>query len=74
MVVVNAFGDLLGGLYGTVPDDFPTAGRAELWAVVSALRVALPPLTIYVDCGEVGTGWHNGATWCCASDKANADL
>ena len=48
-VLVDESGKVIAGLYGPCPDAFPTSLRAELQAVVQMLRLALPPLTIWVD-------------------------
>ena len=74
VILLSVDGRLLGGLYGTVPDWFPSSGRAELWGVIHALRHALPPLTIYVDSAEVVSGWLAGEVATTASCNSNADL
>ena len=56
------------------PDAFPTSLRAELWAVLQMLQLALPPLRIYVDNKGVVDGWRRGRTWCCAASRPAADL
>ena len=74
VVVVGDCGLVIGGLYGTCPDHFPTSLRAELWALLQALRHARPPLTIWVDNAGVVDGLAKGRTWCCHSSRPAADL
>ena len=42
-VHVDHVGKILFGIYGTCTDLFPTALRAELWAIERILSMALPP-------------------------------
>ncbi len=65
---------MVHGIYGPCPDDFPSLLRAELWAVLQMLEMALPPLRIWVDNQGVVDGWHRGRAWCCASARPAADL
>ena len=51
-----------------------TIARAELHSVLVALRNALPPLSISVDCALVLTGLANGRKWCVYSGRPNADI
>ena len=48
--------------------------RAELRAVLEALRLAVPPLTLHTDNGLVVLGWQRGKQWCCSSDRDGADF
>jgi hypothetical protein len=73
-VLVDSDGQVIHGIYGPCPDAFPTSLRAELWAVLEMLRMALPPLRIWVDNKGVVDGWHRGRTWCCSSSRPAADL
>ena len=59
-VLVDNEADVIAGLYGTCPDPFPTAARAELRAVIHMLELALPPFTIWVDNKRVVDGWVRG--------------
>ena len=43
-VLVDDAGAIIGGLYGTCPDRYPTSLRAELWGVVQLLPLASLPL------------------------------
>ena len=45
-VMINNEGKVLGGIYGTGPDCFPTSLRAGLWGVLQTLRHGCPPLTL----------------------------
>ena len=51
--------------YGAVPDHdvFQTVAYAELYALVSALEVALPPTVFYTDCQYVFDGVQAGRLW-----------
>jgi len=73
-VLVNEDGQVIAGLYGPCPDLFPTSLRAELWAVIQLLHLALPPITIWVDNKGVVDGWARGRVWCCSSARPAADL
>ena len=73
-VLVNEAGLVIAGIYGPCPDAFPTSLRAELQAVIQMLKLALPPLTIWVDNKGVVDGWVKGKTWCCSSSRPAADL
>ena len=73
-VLVDDSGLVIGGLYGSRPDHYPTAFRAELRAVIELLMLAVPPLHIWTDNQAVVDGWHRGKAWCCASTRSAADL
>ena len=74
VVSVDNNGLITFGLYGTCPDDFPSAFRAELLAVERALAYACPPITIHVDNQQVINGIQRGEIWCCASARPAADI
>ena len=48
--------------------------RAELTAVLSVLRIAIPPLSIHVDNAQVVQGFIKGRGWCTNSKSCAADL
>lgn len=73
-VLVSSSGHVIEGLYGTCPDAFPSSLRAELWAVLQMLVIAIPPFTVWTDSAGVVDGWHRGRVWCCASCRPAADL
>ena len=73
-VLVDENGAVLHGIYGPCPDTFPDSARAELWAVLKMLEMALPPLQIWTDNQGVVDGWLRGPEWCCASSRPAADL
>jgi len=73
-VLVNSEAEVIAGFYGPCPDPFPTSLRAELMAVIQLFRMALPPVTIWVDNKGVVDGWTHGRAWCCASARPAADL
>ena len=55
-VTVDDNANIVYGLYGTCPDRFPTAFRAELLAVERVLAYAWPPVRIHIDNQEVING------------------
>ena len=61
-------------IYGPCDDAFPSSLRAELWAILHTLRMAIPPLTIWTDSEGVVERWSKGETWCCAACRLAADL
>ena len=61
-------------MYGPCPDVCPSAVRAELWAILSILRRAVPKLTIFTDNAEVVRGFANGAIFACRATRIGADL
>ena len=73
-VLVDHVGKILFGIYGTCTDIFPTALRAELWAIERILSMALPPLVVCVDNQGVIDGIIAGKDWCCSSRRPAADL
>ena len=73
-VMINEHGLVVGGIYGTCPNFFPSSLRAELWGVIQALRHALLPLTLWVDNSGVVDGFAKGREWCCHSGRQAADL
>jgi ribonuclease HI len=73
-ILVDAAGAVVHGIYGPCPDVFPSSLRAELWAVLKMLELALPPLQIWVDNQGVVDGWMRGRRWCCSSARPAADL
>ena len=73
-ILADEDGDVIAGLYGPCPDAFPSSLRAELWAVIHILTLAVPPLTVWVDNKTVVDGWGKGPEWCCDSSRPAADL
>ncbi len=75
-VVVLKHGELkiAWRMHGTCPDLYPSVLRAELTAVLNVLRVAMPPLRIYVDNAEVVSGFQRGEEWCLAPERDGGDL
>ncbi len=63
-----------GASYGSISDINPSVVRAELKAVLEALRIAVPPLRLHIDNGEVVQGWINGKTWCVDPSRDGAEL
>ena len=73
-VMVDNKGNILHGMYGPNPHQFPTAFNSELLAVIMALRRGIAPLTIHADNQAVIDGWIAGEAWTTASSKNSADL
>ena len=48
--------------------------RAELWAVLQALRLCSPPIQIHTDCAAVIQGLKKGSKRCGAADAKHADV
>ncbi len=61
-------------LYGTMSEVNPSIIRAELRAVLEALRIAMPPLRLHVDNAEVVQGWNGTKEWCTDPSRDGADL
>ena len=72
--VFSEEGELLWAVYGTCPDSYASAIRAELWGILGILRYALPPLSIGTDNAEVVRGWKCGALYCSDPAKEGEDL
>ncbi len=66
--------EVLWAMRGTCSDLSPTVVRAELKAVLEALRVALPPICLHVDNLEVVAGFERGECWCTSPTRDGADL
>ena len=73
-VMIDRHGKVIGGIYGTCPDYFPSSLRAELWGVLQTLRHACPPITIWVDNAGVVGGYAKGRRWCCDPSRPAVDL
>ncbi len=73
-VALDQDGKWVATLSGTLGGPHVSAFRAELKAVLEALRIALPPLTIYCDNAAVVRGFSNGKDHCISSKARGADL
>ncbi len=67
-------GRVVWSKHGTLPERFPTVVRAELQAVLEALRLAVPPLTIHTDSQEVVDGFVRGEGWSTAPARSGASI
>lgn len=64
-------------MHGRLPVDLAVQRRikrAELWAVVQALRHAAPPLVVHTDHLGIVTGIARGRAWCVAARRPHADI
>ena len=55
-------------MYGLCPDTYPSALRAELWAIWALLRRTVPRITIYTDNVEVVLAFASGALFACRAN------
>jgi ribonuclease HI len=72
--VLSEEGEILWGVYGTCPDAYASALRAELWGVLGILKYALPPLRISTDNAEVIHEWECGELYSCSPAREGADI
>ena len=73
-VVLDDEGKWLWTAKGTFAGPNCSSFRAELNALLEALRATMPPVTIYVDNKAVVDGVQRGERWCTASGSSGADL
>ncbi len=73
-VAVTEDGEVLWRLQGIMGEPHPTIMRAELTALRETLRMAAPPLTIYVDNKQVVDGFGRGKAYCTAATTDAADI
>ena len=71
---VSADGKVQHRIFGTCPDRFPSAYRAELRGVLAVLQRAVSALSITLDCLSVVDAFGKGRDVCCSSRKRAADL
>ena len=63
--------------WGTMPADLPVQKRilrAELWAILQALRHSQPPLQVHTDCAIVLQLLKKGRRVCTAARTKHADV
>ena len=61
-------------IFGTCPDRFPSAYRAELRGVLAVLQRAIAAVSVTLDCLSVVEAFARGRSACCSSRKRAADL
>ena len=74
---VSGHGSTPAVTWGCMPAKLPVHKRilrAELWAVLQALRHAVPPIAIHTDCAAVLLGVSRGRRLCCAARSKHADV
>ena len=74
VVSLSASGRWQWTRYGTLGGPNISSYRAELRALLEALRCAVPPLRIHTDNQPVLDGLACGRSWCVSSRAAEADL
>ncbi len=73
-VAVTDDGVVLWRLQGVIGEPHPSILRAELMALREVLRMAAPPLTVYIDNKQVVDGFDKGRAYCTASTTDAADI
>ncbi len=73
-VAVTDDGVVLWRLQGVIGEPHPSIFRAELMALREVLRMAAPPLTVYIDNKMVVDGFNKGRAHCTASTADAADI
>ncbi len=74
VVSLNADNSVEWALHGTLSERFPTVVRAELRAVLEALRRTAGPINIHTDSQEVVDGFTIGETWSTAPRRSGASI
>ena len=76
-VMANENGDEIVSHSGRVPALLPVqlqVLRAELFAFLKCLQLAVPPLLVQTDCASVYRGLVNGEKWCVSAARPCADV
>ncbi len=73
-VAATEDGVVLWRLQGVIGEPHPSILRAELMALREVLRMAAPPLTVYIDNKAVVDGFSRGRAHCTASTTDAADI
>ncbi len=73
-VAVDKKGVVLWRMQGILGEPHPTILRAELTALRETLRIAAPPLKVYVDNKQVVDGVAKGMEYCVSSTADAADI
>ena len=74
VVVMEDRGQWRWTLYGTVGGSFVDSYVAELKAILEAVRIAIPPITIYTDNAELLRDSAKGKAWCVAAKTRGASM
>ncbi len=72
VAAVDGDGNELWSMHGTLAERFPTVVRAELRAVLEALRRGVAPLRIHTDSQEVVDGFTRGEGWSTSPCRSGA--
>ncbi len=73
-IVVHPGRGALWGSFGSLPERYPTSLRAELTAILHALRAARGRINIYSDNAEAVLGFRMGRSWCTHPLRDGADI
>ncbi len=73
-VQIDELGRWASTLNGTLGGPFASSFRAELKAILEALRIAVPPITLHTDNAAVIGGIQKGKEWCTSSKAKCADI
>ena len=74
VVAVDVEGRILWRMGGVCCEPHASILRAELKAVLEALKVATAPVCIHVDNAAVVRGFKEGPEWCTSSERDGADI
>ena len=74
VVVMGELGQWIWTLYGTLGGPYFDSYVAEMKAILEALRIAVPPITIYTDNAEVLRDAAKGKAWCVSAEVRGAAI
>ena len=77
VVLKDGEATVLVSIWGAMEHSLPVQrriARAELYAVLMAMRNCTPPLRVHTDCALILRGVEAGCKWCCHSLRPHADM